>query len=142
MELSITLLEIEEVLYEQNDALISNPEVSFNSQIGFELYFNSQEELLMVVGKIIYVTTQEETVAQLHLHYKVKVEGLAALQPNKDAVGVEGYNLPRELVDTAIGDTYASARLMLARHFKGTRMDGVYLPFGGAARFLTQMKVN
>lgn len=139
MELALTLIEIKEDSFTSNEALIGDPEKAFISQIGFDLFFNSQEEVFMVMGKIAYVTAQEETAAELTFHYKVRVAGIATLQPDGEAVKVEGYKLPKYLIDTAIGDAYASGRLMMSYHMKDTRLENVYLPFGGASQFLQRL---
>lgn len=140
-ELKVSLRRIAEDAFTRNEEIIADESKNIIPQIGFELLSDINKNLLTIAAQIVYVTPEKEIAAGLRYHYTLEVISLSDLQyvsnPEK---GTHDYKFPNGFIEAVITDVYATGRVMMANKLAGTRLESLYLPFGGATNLIKMMK--
>ena len=50
------------------------------------------------------------------------------------------YKFPNGFIEAVLTDVYATARILIAQKLRGTRLENIYLPFGGAGSLVRMMQ--
>lgn len=140
-ELKISLKRIAEDGFSVNDAIMADESKPLEARMGFELLSDIKKNLLTIATQIAYITPQSEVAAILRFRYTLEVNSLTSLQyvsnPEK---GTHDYKFPNGFIEAVLTDVYATGRILMANHLAGTRLEGQYLPFGGANNLIKLMK--
>lgn len=140
-ELKISLKRIAEDGFSTNENIMSDNSKALEVRMGFELLSDIKKNLLTIATQIAYVTKQSEVAAILHFRYTLEVDSLSKLQyvsnPEK---GTHEYKFPNGFIEAVLTDVYATGRVLMVNHLIGTRLEGQYLPFGGANNLIKTMK--
>lgn len=140
-ELKISLRRIAEDGFSKNENIMSDESKALEVRMGFELLSDINKNLLTIATQIAYVTKQSEVAAILRFRYTLEVDSLSKLQyvsnPEK---GTHDYKFPNGFIEAVLTDVYATGRVLMANHLIGTRLEGQYLPFGGANNLIKTMK--
>ena len=140
-ELKISLKRISEDEFSVNDAIMADESKPLEARMGFELLSDIKRNLLTIVTQIAYITPQSEVATILRFRYTLEVNSLTSLQyvtnPGK---GTHNYKFPNGFIEAVLTDVYATGRILMANHLTGTRLEGQYLPFGGANNLIELMK--
>lgn len=140
-ELKISLKRIVEDGFSRNDEILADTSKEIIPQMGFELLSDIKKNLLTIVSKIIYVTPEQEVAADLRFRYTLEVISLSDLQHITNAEkGTHDYKFPNGFIEAVLTDVYATGRVLIAQKLVGTRLEGMYLPFGGANSLIQIMK--
>lgn len=136
-ELKVSLRRIAEDGFTLNEAIVADAAKPVVPQIAFDLLSDIEKNLLTIAMQVIYATPEKEVAAALRFHYTLEVISLKNLQYVVDAKkGTHNYRFPNGFLEAVLTDVYATARVLMARHLSGTRLEGVYLPFGGASNLV------
>lgn len=136
-ELKISLRRIVEDGFTLNEAIVADVTKPVIPQIGFDLLSDIEKNLLTIAMQVIYVTPGKEVAAALRFRYTLEVNSLKKLQYVVDAKkGTHNYRFPNGFLEAVLADAYATARVLMSSHLSGTRLENVYLPFGGAANLV------
>ena len=128
-ELKVSLRRIAEDGFTLNEAIVADTAKPVAPQIAFDL--------LTIAMQVIYATPEKEVAAALRFHYTLEVVSLKNLQYLVDAKkGTHNYRFPNGFLEAVLTDVYATARILMARHLSGTRLEDIYLPFGGASNLV------
>lgn len=97
--------------------------------------------MLTIVAHVGYVTAAKEVGAALRFRFSLEVDSLSNLEyvtnPQK---GTHQYKFPNGFIEAVLTDVYATARILMAQKLVGTRLENVYLPFGGASSLIRTMR--
>lgn len=136
-ELKVSLRRIAEDGFTLNEAIVADAAKPVIPQIGFDLLSDIEKNLLTIAMQVIYATPEKEVAAALRFRYTLEVNSLKNLQYVVDAKkGTHNYRFPNGFLEAVLADAYATARVLMASHLSGTRLETVYLPFGGAANLV------
>lgn len=136
-ELKVSLKRIAEDGFSLNEAIMADAAKPVAPQIAFDLLSDIKKNLLTIAMQVLYVTPENEVAAALRFRYTLEVVSLSDLQYVADAKkGTHNYRFPNGFIEAVLTDVYATARVLMARHLAGTRLEEVYLPFGGATSLL------
>lgn len=136
-ELKVSLKRIAEDGFSLNEAIMADAAKPVTPQIAFDLLSDIKKNLLTIAMQVLYVTPENEVAAVLRFRYTLEVVSLSDLQYVADAKkGTHNYRFPNGFIEAVLTDVYATARVLMARHLAGTRLEEAYLPFGGATSLL------
>ena len=139
--IKVNIKRITENSFLTNKDIIDDNSKTVEVKMGFELLSDINKNLLTIAAKIAYVTTNSEVAAVLDFSYTLEVISLKDLQyisnPSK---GTHDYKFPNGFIESVLTDVYATGRVMMATHLKGSRLENYYLPFGGAGNLIKLMK--
>ena len=136
-ELKVSLKRIAEDGFSLNEAIMADAAKPVTPQIAFDLLSDIKKNLLTIAMQVFYVTPENEVAAALRFRYTLEVVSLSDLQYVADAKkGTHNYRFPNGFIEAVLTDAYATARVLMARHLAGTRLEEAYLPFGGATSLL------
>lgn len=140
-EIRISLKRIVEDGFSINEPILTDESKTLEASIGFDLLSDTNKNLLTIATQIAYVTPQSEIAAILRFRYTLEVDSLSKLQNTSNPEkGTHNYKFPNGLLEDALTDVYATGRIMIANHLNGTRLEGQYLPFGGARNLIKLVK--
>ena len=111
-ELKISLRRIAEDGFTKNDEILADTSKVLHPQMGFELMSDIKKNLLTIVAQVGFTTPEKEI----------------------------DYKFPQGFLEAVLTDVYATARVLLAQKLVGTRLEGAYLPFGGASELIKLTK--
>lgn len=136
-ELKVSLKRIAEDGFSLNEAIMADAAKPVTPQIAFDLLSDIKKNLLTIAMQVLYVTPESEVAAALRFRYTLEIVSLSDLQYVADAKkGTHNYRFPNGFIEAVLTDVYATARVLMARHLAGTRLEEAYLPFGGATSLL------
>lgn len=140
-ELKISLRRIAEDGFTKNDEILADTSKVLHPQMGFELMSDIKKNLLTIVAQVGFTTPEKEIAAFLRFRFTLEVISLSSLEyvsnPKK---GTHDYKFPQGFLEAVLTDVYATARVLLAQKLVGTRLEGAYLPFGGASELIKLTK--
>lgn len=140
-ELKVSLKRIAEDGFTRNDEILADASKALTPQMGFELLSDINKNLLTIVAHVGYVTPAKEVAAALRFRFTLEVDSLSNLEhttsPQK---GTHQYKFPNGFIEAILTDVYATARILMAQKLVGTRLENVYLPFGGAGSLIRNMR--
>ena len=140
-ELKISLRRIAEDGFTRNDEILADESKVLVPQIGFDLLSDIKKNLLTVVTQVVFVTPEKEVAVGLRFRYTLEVDSLTDLQHVTNAEkGTHDYRFPDGFMEAGMTDVYATGRVLMAQKLVGTRLEGAYLPFGGANNLIQMMK--
>lgn len=141
MGLKITLKRIAEDTYATNDQILADASKPLAPKFGIELMSDIKKNLLTVKSEIAYVTPEKEIAVGLRFLYTLEVDSLKSLEyitnPQK---GTHDYKFPDGFLEMVLTDVYATGRVLMAQKLIGTRLEGQFLPFGGAEHLFGLLK--
>ncbi|WP_300790177.1 hypothetical protein [uncultured Bacteroides sp.] len=130
--LQISIKNIIENRYTVDTTIIEDPNIPLATRIGYELIVDSSNEILTTLMEIAYETEDKRIAVSLLFSYVLKVAGINELKVESLSDTKADYNFPRSFLEKLITDVYATGRVLMSNHIKGTRLEGLFLPFGGA----------
>lgn len=140
-ELKVSLKRIAEDGFTRNDEILADTSKTLVPQMGFELLSDINKNILTIVVQVGYVTTTKEVAAALRFRFSLEVDSLSNLEhvtnPQK---GTHQYKFPNGFIEAILTDVYATARILMSQKLAGTRLENVYLPFGGANGLIRSMQ--
>lgn len=139
--IKVNLKRIAENGFTINQEIMNDTTKPLDARMGFELLSDINKNLLTIAAQIAYVTPQSELAAALRFHYTLEVINLKDLQyVSNPSKGTHDYKFPNGFIESALTDVYATGRILIASHLKGTRLENSLLPFGGASNLIKLMK--
>lgn len=140
-ELKISLRRIAEDGFTKNDEILADTSKILMPRMGFELMSDIKKNLLTIATQVGYITPENEIGAFLRFRFTLEVVSLSSLEyvsnPEK---GTHDYKFPQGFLEAVLTDVYATARVLIAQKLAGTRLEGMYLPFGGASELIRLTK--
>lgn len=140
-ELKIALRRIAENGFMKNDEILADTSKELHPQMGFDLLSDIKKNLLTIATQVGFLTPEKEVAVVLRFHFTLEVVSLSSLEyvsnPEK---GTHDYKFPQGFLEAVLTDVYATARVLLAQKLVGTRLEGAYLPFGGAGELIKLTK--
>lgn len=140
-ELKVILRRISEDGFVKNEEILSDTSKPLYPQMGFDLMSDIKKNLLTIATQVGFITPEKTVGAHLRFHFTLEVINLSDLEyvsnPEK---GTHDYKFPKGFLEAILTDVYATARIMLAQKLVGTRLEGIYLPFGGANELIKLTK--
>ena len=140
-ELKVSLKRIAEDGFTRNDEILADESKTLIPQMGFELLSDINKNMLTIVAHVGYVTPAKEVGAALRFRFSLEVDSLSNLEyvtnPQK---GTHQYKFPNGFIEAVLTDVYATARILIAQKLRGTRLENIYLPFGGAGSLVRIMQ--
>ena len=134
-ELKISLRRIAEDGFTKNDEILADASKVLHPQMGFELMSDIKKNLLTIVAQVGFTTPEKEIAAFLRFRFTLEVVSLSSLEyvsnPEK---GTHDYKFPQGFLEAVLTD------VLLAQKLVGTRLEGAYLPFGGASELIKLTK--
>lgn len=142
-ELKVSLKRIAEDGFSLNEAIMADASKPVTPQIAFDLLSDIKKNLLTIAMQVFYATPEKEVAAALRFRYTLEVVSLSDLQYVVDSKkGTHNYRFPNGFIEAVLTDVYATARVLMARHLAGTRLEDAYLPFGGANSLLKTLNIR
>ena len=139
--IKINIKRITETNFSINKEIMDDASKPLDARMGFELLSDIKKDLLTIATQIAYITPASEIGAVLSFNYTLEVISLKDLQyVSNPAKGTHDYKFPNGFIEAVLTDVYATGRVLMASHLKGTRLEGSYLPFGGAGNLIKLMK--
>lgn len=93
------------------------------------------------MAQVGFTTPEKEIAAFLRFRFTLEVVSLSSLEYiSNPAKGTHDYKFPQGFLEAVLTDVYATARVLLAQKLVGTRLEGAYLPFGGANELIKLTK--
>lgn len=139
--IKINIKRITENSFSINKGIMEDSSKPLEPKMGFELLSDINKNLLTISTQIAYVTPEVQIGAILKFSYTLEVINLKDLQyisnPSK---GTHDYKFPNGFIESVLTDVYATGRIMMASHLKGTRLENEFLPFGGATNLIRQIR--
>lgn len=124
-----------------NKEIMDDESKQLDARMGFELLSDINKNLVTIATQIAYVTPESEVGAILNFSYTLEVISLKDLQYiSNPAKETHDYKFPNGFIESVLTDVYATGRVLMASHLKGTRLENNYLPFGGATNLIALMK--
>lgn len=137
----VNIKRITENGFSVNKEIMEDSSKPLDARIGFELLSDINKNLLTISTQIAYVTPNLEVGALLNFNYTLEVISLKDLQyVSNPSKGTHDYKFPNGFIEAVLTDVYATGRVLMASHLKGTRLEGNFLPFGGANNLISLMK--
>lgn len=134
--LQISIKNIIENNYTVDTTIIEDSKIALSTRIGYDLVVDSSNETLTTLMEIAYVTDDKKVAMSLLFSYVLKVQGINNLKVESLSGNKADYNFPKSFLDKVIADVYATGRVLMSNHIRGTRLEGLFLPFGGAEELL------
>ena len=139
--IKINIKRITETNFSINKEIMDDASKPLDARMGFELLSDINKNLLTIATQIAYITPNSEIGAVLSFNYTLEVISLKDLQyVSNPSKGTHDYKFPNGFIEAVLTDVYATGRVLMASHLKDTRLEGSYLPFGGAGNLIKLMK--
>ena len=135
----INLKNITEDAFSINNNILDDSSINLEPHVGINFTTDINNNLFIADAQIALLTPDSSIGVALRFRYILEILNLKDLEHTFDEEScITNFKFPKGFVKSVITDVYATGRVLLANHLKGTRYEYSYLPFNGAESLLNR----